>query len=193
MKVGAVAPYIFVANGISSLYAYEYSKLYPDEIQKLVVIDGIYPTSILDNSMKEEIKALITNSKITFFAEFTGYARILSYVKEDIFHIDQMKEMGFPENDIKTYRKMIANRYYTGTMRREIAKLEDNMKSLENYIYPDYLPVTQIFSSKNTKNLTSHAEKLITNKEIQDIITIEGNEHNLSLDNPDAVIEAIKN
>ncbi len=199
-------PYTFVANGTSSLYAYMYSNLYPEDLQKLVVIDGVYPSSIKDKYTEKYVDDLTTNAVITSYAELSGYARILSYINPSVFHIDQMKEMGFDKVDIKTYRKMIANRYYTGTMKREIKELKTNMQNLQSYQYPSFLTVNQVLSTgyidevkqlvkenKTKTNLEKYANDMITNADIQDVVTVEGKKSNLSLDNPDKVIESILN
>lgn len=199
-------PYIFVANGTSSLYAYTYSNLYQEDVQKLVVIDGVYPSSIKDKYIEKYVDDLTTNAVVTSYAELSGYARILSYINPSVFYIDQMQEMGFDKSDIKTYRKMIANRYYTGTMKREVKELKTNMQNLQSYKYPSYLNVNQILSTgyvnevkqlvKENKikiNLEKYANDIVTNSDIQKIITIEGERANLSLDNPDKVVEAILN
>lgn len=203
---GIGGPYIFVANGVSSLYLYAYSNLYPDDIEKMVVIDGVYPSSINDKYTEKYVEDLTTNATITSFAELTGYARIMSYINPSTFHIDKMKELNFDKQDIKTYRKMIANRYYTGTMRREVKELKNNMENLASYTYPDYLPVTQILSNdyisevdelvneKKTKvKLEEYANSIMTNSTIQKVVTLDGGRANLSLDNPDGVVEAIMN
>lgn len=205
-NAGVPGPYIFVANGVSSLYAYAYSNLYPEDMQKIVVIDGVYPKSINDKYTEKYVEDFITNATITSYAELTGYARILSYVTPEAFYIDKMKELGFEKSDIKTYRKMIANRYYTATMRREVKELKSNMENLTNYTYPAYLPVTQVLSNeyvkevdnlisegKTSTKLEKYANDMITNSGIQDVVKIDGKKSNLSLDNPDKVVEAIMN
>ena len=101
---------------------------------------------------------------------------------------------------------MIANRYYTGTMKREIKELKTNMQNLQSYQYPSFLTVNQVLSTgyidevkqlvkenKTKTNLEKYANDMITNADIQDVVTVEGKKSNLSLDNPDKVIEAILN
>lgn len=199
-------PYIFIATGTSSMYAYTYANIYDNSVQKLVIIDGIYPSSIKDVYTRNYVKDLITNSSITTLAELSGYARVLSYIKPSVFHIDQMKELNYSKEDIKIYRRMIANRYYTDTMSREIKKLEENMNELQEYRYPENLKVVQILSTgyidevktlndinKTDISLESYANNMITNPDIQTVITIKGEKANLSLDNPDEVVKTIIN
>lgn len=206
LEANITGPYIFVANGTSSLYAYTYTNLYPEDVQKLVVVDGVYPNSINDTYVKKYVEDLTTNATITFYAELTGYARILSYLSPATFHIDQMQELGFSKTDIQVYRKMIANRYYTGTMKREIKELSTNMQNMQNYTYPDNLNVVQVLSTGYTQevndlvkanktkvSLDKYANELITNSANQSVITIEGTRQNLSFDNPDEVVQAIMN
>jgi len=202
--LGIPGPYIFLATGTSSMYAYTYSNLYPEDIQKLVIVDGIYPKSLEDEYTNKYVDDYMTNRSFTFFAEFTGYARILSYVSPHTFHIDQMRDLGFSDGDIKVYRKMIANRYYTSSMKKEIKELKNNMMQLQSYQYPNYMPVTQILSSGYVEEvdalikegltktkLEDYAKGLITNSSIQTVETIDGEKSNLSFDNPMKVAEAI--
>lgn len=204
--LGVSGPYIFLATGSSSMYAYTYSNLYPEDVQKLVIVDGIYPKFLENEYTNKYIDDYISNRSFTFFAEFTGYARILSYVNPQTFHIDQMKDLGFSDSDIKVYRKMIANRYYTGTMRREVEELKSNMNGLQSYKYPSYMPVKQILSSgyieevndlikedSNKTKLEDYANELITNSSIQTVVTIDGAKSNLSFDNPLKVAEEVMN
>lgn len=204
--LGVPGPYIFLATGTSSMYAYTYSNLYPDDVQKLVIVDGIYPKSLEDEYTNKYVDDYMTNGKLTFFAEFTGYARILSYVSPETFHIDQMKDLGFSKSDIQLYRKMIANRYYTGSMKKEIKELKSNMQLLQNYKYPESLEVRQVLSSGYVEEVNSlikegltktkledYAKGLITNPSIQTVTTVEGGKSNLSFDNPQEVADLVMN
>lgn len=202
-QCGINGSYTILANGYSSIYAFTYANLYPENIERLVVVDGIYPSSIKENYIKQYYKDKETNAVINSYFEITGYARILSYLKPDIFGIDKMKEYDFSETDISVYRKMIANRFCTKTMRNEIKKLIENIQALENYEYPDYLPVTQILSKEYVqefqnykkgkfinKDIEEYANDLITNSQIQETVIVEGS-RNLNLSNPDAVVQKI--
>lgn len=189
--------YTILANGMSSLYAYTYVNIYPEDVEKLVLVDAIYPETIKDNQIKTYINKQQKNAVITSYAELTGFARILSYVKPELFGIDKMKEYGFSDSDISLYRKMIANRYYTSTMKNEIKQLKENMEDLKDYKLPNYLQVIQILSSEYVKEynnykkgINDYANKIITNPEIQKVVVVEGNK-NLNLYNPDAVVKEI--
>lgn len=195
--------YTILANGISSVYAYEYTNIYSEEVEQLIIVDGIYPATIKDNYLKKLIEDEKTNAIINSYAEKTGFARILSYIKPQNFAIDKMKEYNFSKSDISLYRTMIANRFYTSTMRNEIKKLSDNMQNLKDYTLPEYLPVIQILSKEYVteyhnykkdklidKDIQEYANEIITNAEIQKVVVIDGNK-NLNLYNPDEVIEVI--
>lgn len=194
-------PYIFLASGNSGLYASAYASSYPDSVQRLVLVDSIYPATIDEWYIKKQIEDQNFNITLTSFAELTGYARILSYVKPDMFGIDKMQNLGFSNDDIKFYRKMIANRFYTKTMRNEYKALVKNMEDYKDYKFPDYLPVTQILSDEYVKeyanyksdnlikkDIETYASDLITNNDIQTIITVDGEKENLNLTNPTSVI-----
>lgn len=202
-QCGITENYTILANGISSLYAFTYVNMYPEHVERLVLVDAVYPQTIKESYIKDYVREQKTNTIITSYVEMTGFARILSYVKPDAFGIDKMQEFGFSKSDISLYRKMIANRYYTSTMRNEIKELQENMESLKDYVLPQYLPVVQILSKEYTseyqnykndkliqKNIEEYADSIITNTEIQKVVVAEGNKK-LNLYNPEAVIQAI--
>lgn len=202
-QVGIEGKYTILANGISSLYACAYANTYADEVEKLILVDGVYPATIQEKHIKELVENEKKNSIITSYAELTGYARVLSYIKPEFFGIDKMNEHKFNKSDISLYRKMIANKYYTSTMINEIKKKTENMETLKYYQFSEYLPVTQILSKEYVdeyqkykkdklieKDIEEYANDLITNSEIQNTIIVNGNKR-LNLNNPDAVINQI--
>ena len=203
---GINGPYTILANGTSGIYAESYINNFPDLVDKLVLVDSIYPETIKEEYIKKYISDRKTNITITSAAELTGYARLLSYIKPDVFGINKMQEYGFSSNDIATYRKMIASRFYTRTMKKEYKALPENMELFKDYKFPDYLNVIQILSDEYikeyskykeekllNKDIKEYAEDLITNPEIQKIYLIEGKKDNLNLSNPDEVVSAIIN
>lgn len=196
--------YTILANGTSGLYAESYANAFPDKVEKLILVDSIYPETIKEDYIKKQIEDDKFNITLTSYAELTGYARLLSYIKPEMFGIDKMQELGFSNSDISFFRKMIANRFYTKTMRNEYKELASNMETFKDYKFPDYLNVLQILSSDYIKeyeeyktekfikkDLKEYANDLITNQEIQKVITITGEKENLNLSNPNKVIEAI--
>lgn len=199
-------PYTIIANGTSGIYAEAYCNSFLDRVERLILIDSVYPAIINEDYMQKYINDQNFNITLTSYAELTGYARILSYIKPSMFGIDKMQERGFSRNDIATYRKMIANRFYTKTMRNEYKELSENMRLLKDYVFPDYLNVTQVLSNEYVeefkgykeemllqKDLEEYANDLITSPQIQKIVIVEGEKENLNLSNPEAVIEVIIN
>ena len=196
----------FLANGVSGIYASAYANTFPDSVEKLILVDSIYPATINEEFISKQIENQKLNIVLTHYAEATGYARILSYVYPKAFSIDKMEELGFAPIDIKVYRKMIANRFYTGAMKNEYKLLSENMEQFKNYKFPDYLPTLQILSNgyveeyenykanNQIKNgIKDYAEGLITNQDIQKVVVVDGERENLNLTNPDAVISQIIN
>lgn len=194
-------PYIFLASGTSGLYASAYAVEYQDSVQRLVLVDSIYPATINESYIEKQMKDQKFNITLTSFAELTGYARIASYIKPEMFGIDKMQNLGYSEEDIGIYRKFIANRFYTSTMNNENKALIQNMKDYKNYKFPDYLPVIQILSDEYVKeyagyksenfikkDIETYANDLITNSEIQKVVTVVGEKDNLNLTNPNDVI-----
>ncbi len=200
-------PYVLVAHETSNMYAMKFQEMYPDLVQGIVSIDGLYPSEIDDEYRAKQISNEVSNVNITSIFELTGFERITSYLSPKTFYIDKMKEMPdvYTKEDIAVYRNRIGSQYLSRTMVREINKLEDNMNEMKQYKYPNYLPVLELLSSESIKiysydkqsgssevDLYDLANNVITNPGIQQIKEIEG-DYMLQLTNPKATINAIKN
>ncbi len=193
----------FIAHSHSNLYASKYVSLYPEKVEGIISLDGIYPSEIQDTDLKQMYSDQVDNIKVTGVLELTGFARALSYINPDIFYIDIMKQNEiFDDNDIKVYRNRIGSSYLTTTMIKEISKLEDNMKELVSYKYPEYLPVLQIISKSrieeidnmklsSKKELKNFAKDMISNSTIQTNIELNG-DHMLQLTAIDETLNSIK-
>lgn len=203
---GAQGPYILMPHSHSAVYAMYFQNAYPDLVQGIVSIDGLYPAEINDEYYQVKQRDTASNIKLTSIFELTGFERILCYIKEDTFYIDKMKQMpdSYSNEEIKLYRNRIGSSYLTRTMVREINKLQDNMKEMKDYKYPDYLPVLQVLATdtvneykavKNNKeakvDLLDLANGVITNSEIQKVEQIEG-DHMLHLTNVNDLVATIK-
>ncbi len=203
---GVQGPYILMPHSHSAVYAMYFQQAYPELVQGIISIDGKYPAELNEEYYQIKQREEKSNINITSIFELTGFERILSYVKEDIFYIDKMKKMPemFGKEELSVYRNRIGSNYLSRTMVREINKLEENMKEMQNYVYPDYVPVLQILSSDTVKqyeevkkngeatvDLNELADKLITNPLIQTIQVVEG-DHMLQLSNPDELNSTIR-
>lgn len=200
-------PYVLIAHETSNMYAMKFQEMYPDLVQGIVSIDGLYPSEIEDDYRAKQISNKVSNVNITSIFELTGFERIASYVSLKTFYIDKMKEMPdvYTKEDIAVYRNRIGSQYLSRTMVREINKLQDNMNEMKEYKYPTYLPVLELLSSESVKlysydkdsgaskvNLYELANNVITNPEIQRMNLIEG-DYMLQLTNPTTTINTIKN
>lgn len=203
---GVAGPYILMPHSHSAIYAMYFQQAYPELVQGIVSIDGQYPAEINEEYYQTKLKEDVSNINITSIFELTGFERILSYVREDIFYIKEMRKMPeiFGKEEISVYRNRIGSNYLSRTMVREINKLEDNINQMKDYIYPDYLPVLQVLASDTVKeyetvktngeatvNLNDLADKMITNSLIQKTEVVEG-DHMLQLSNPNDLIATIK-
>ena len=203
---GVPGPYVLASHSHSHLYAMYFQETYPELVQAIVSIDGLYPAQINDKYYQTKQQEDISNINITSIFELTGFERILSYVREDIFYITEMRKMPeiYGKEEISVYRNRIGSNYLSRTMVREINKLEDNMREMLDYKYPDYLPTLQILASDTVKqyedakknlgatvDLTELSNNMITNSTIQKIETVEGN-HMLHLTNVNDLVATIK-
>ena len=110
----------------------------------------------------------------------------------------------YGKEEISVYRNRIGSNYLSRTMVREVNKLEDNMREMLDYKYPDYLPTLQILASDTVKeydnakkklgatiDLTELSNNMITNSTIQKIETVEGN-HMMHLTNVNDLVATMK-
>lgn len=205
-KAGVGGPYVLMPHSSSNLYAMEFQKQFPDQVQAIVSLDGVYPEEINDKYYVKKCKDTRANVNITSIYELTGFERIASYISPKTFYIDEMKKRPdiFGEEEFKVYRNRIGSNYLSRTMVREIDKLEENMNKLKDYKYPDYLPVLEILAS-DTVNEYDNAKKnlgakvdlielsnnILTNKDIQKVVTVNG-KHFLNFSNPEDVVVKVK-
>lgn len=203
---GVSGPYILMPHSLSNVYAMKFQSKYPELVQGIVSIDGTYPAEIKDEYRQEQVKATVSNVNITSIFELTGFERLLSYLKGDVFYIDKMKVLNnvYSKEDISVYRNRIGSSYLTRTMVNEIKNAEENMKEMQDYKYPEYLSVLEILSKDTVKeydeaknsgksnvNLTELAEDVITNPVIQTVKQVEG-DHMLQLSSPEELLKEIK-
>lgn len=203
---GVTGPYILMPHSTSAIYAMYFQQSYPELVQGIVSIDGKFPSEVNEEYYQKKLKEDISNINITSVFELTGFERILSYVREDIFYIKEMRKMPeiYGKEEISVYRNRIGSNYLSRTMVREINKLEDNVNQMKDYNYPDYLPVLQVLSSDTVKkyeavkkngeatlDLNDLADKMITNSLIQKTEVVEG-DYMLQLSNPNDLIATIK-
>lgn len=202
----AYGPYVLIAHETSNMYAMKFQEMYPELVQEIISIDGLYPAEIKDDYRAKQIRNRVSNVNITSVFELTGFERIASYISPKTFYIDKMKELtdNYSESDIAVYRNRIGSQYLSRTMVREINKLEDNINEMQDYKYPEYLPVLQLLSSDTAKlysydkqnngatvDLYDLADGVITNSSIQWVKEVEG-DYMLQLTNPATTISEIR-
>lgn len=200
-------PYVIIAHETSNIYAMKFQQMYPELVESIVSIDGLYPAEINDDYRAKQINNKISNVKITSIFELTGFERVASYISPKTFYIDKMKALpdNFSKEEISVYRNRIGSQYLSRTMIREINKLQDNINEMKNYKYPEYLPVLEILSSETAKlysydkqnngatvDLYDLANGIITNSSVQKVQELQG-DYMLQITNPTATVNAIRN
>lgn len=203
---GVHGPYVLMPHSHANVYAMQFQQAYPELVQSIISIDGQIPAELNDNYYKTKHSENVANINLTSIFELTGFERVLSLVREDIFYIDKMRTMYeiYGEEEISVYRNRIGSNYLSRTMVREIKKLEENMMAMNEYKYPDYLPTLQIFAGDTIKeyedakknlgakvDITELSNTLITNPEIQKVETVEG-DHMIHLTNVNDLVATIK-
>ena len=169
-------PFILMPFDISNIYAMYYAENYSDEVLAVVSIDGMYPNAINKKSFKDEyLPNYISNVNFHSVISFSGLYRWETYLYPEKYNIDKLeKNDSYEETEIKIYRRLLANKYYTKEMRNQIKALEANMKEMLEYEYPENLPVVQILLNSTVEeyktrgeNLKKYATDMVTNTKIQ--------------------------
>ncbi len=201
-------PYVFIAADTSNIYAMRFQEKYPELVQGIISIDGVYPAEVNDEFLLSNIRNRVSNININSIFELTGFERIVSYVSPKVFYIDKMKKMTdvYTKEDISIYRNRIGSSYLSRTMVREANKLEENMYNMKDYKWKENIPVLEIVSSekkdiyenyknsnKSNINLIDLANEVITNNTIQRIEAIDGNQQMLQLSNTGWLLQAVRN
>ncbi len=201
---GVVGPYILMPHSIGNVYAINYLKEYPNDVSKVVSIDGILPNMINEGAYERDLSDNRINVLLTSIAGVTGFERIMTYTNPDKFYINYMKDNPvYDMDDIDLYRSQIALNYLNNSMVKEQNQLVSNLKELKDYKYPNYIPVVEIISSETeedfktrvkengyTNDYVHYAEDLLTNSSFQYIKKVEG-DHMLPITNPSKIVEVM--
>ena len=195
-NAGIGGPYILLTFWNSSIYADYYSKHFPEEVLGEINIDALYPTSLNNEDFKNKyLSNIIYNANFYSVLSFSGLFRWKSYIIPKKYSIDKMQlNNSYGKKEIKLYRNRLANKFLTKEMRKECSKLQNNMSELRNFKFSDNFSSLQIITndykdeySKRKENIIDYANDLITNKDIQNIKTIDG-ELNYYLYNKEGII-----
>lgn len=195
-------PYILMPIDISNIYAMYYAENYPEEVEAIVSIDGMYPKAIKKSSFKDEyLPNYISNVRFYSIIGITGIYRWETYLEPEKYNINKLEENdSYGENEIKLYRRLVANKFLTKEMRNQIKSLEKNMKELQEYQYPEDLPVLQIlFKDSITEyenrgeDLKKYATDIVTNTSIQKTRIVNGNIEKYLFEDSETILNAVKN
>lgn len=192
--------YILMPHSSSNVYAMKMVQKYPENIKGIISLDGTFPAQYNEQYFYETYLDELHNVELTSILELSGFARILSYVKPDIFYIDQMVNDGiWGADEVGVLRNRIATSYLTTTMLEEMDALRDNALELAKFKYPEELPVVQLLASdtvntykdyKDKENIKFDLEELasqvLTNENLQTTVVLEGN-HDMQFTNYEEV------
>lgn len=146
-KLSISAPYTLMPHSISSVYAMEYVKKYPEEVKAIVSIDGSVPKQLEYESTQEVVPTAIYNMAVIF--DFLGITRI-TYSDNNAV-ITPMKESGsYSDEQLDVIRELLKERSISKSLFEEIGSLTTNMESLSDFKWPENLPVLYLLSTEST-------------------------------------------
>lgn len=198
---GISGPYILMPFDISNIYAMYYTDKYPGEVAGIISIDGMYPKAINKSSFKDKyLPNAISNVNFYSVVGFTGLFRWETYLNPERFNINKLEANdSYGENEIKLYRRLLANKFLTKEMRGQLTSLEDNMKDMSEYQYHEGLPVLQILTkdsieeySNRNEDMKKYATNMVTNTGIQKISILNGNVQQYLFENPEKIFNTVK-
>lgn len=175
-------------GGVDSLL---WANEYPEEVQGFIGIDPSVP-GMEELKMAHirvvDIEALAAN--IGRAVDFIGMNRLMT-----ILSGTDLDESLFSAEEIEKYRFLSLNKAYTSNIADEISGAKASLKSLSGKKFPDSVPVLDLVSSDNCKELpewkTIH-EAVGSNNPDSRLVVVEG-DHYLTNSNPDAVLNEIRN
>lgn len=175
-------------GGVDSLI---WANEYPEEVQGFIGIDPSVP-GMEELKMAHirvvDIEALAAN--IGRAVDFIGMNRLMT-----ILSGTDLDESLFSAEEIEKYRFLSLNKAYTSNIADEISGAKASLKSLSGKKFPDSVPVLDLVSSDNCKELpewkTIH-EAVGSNNPDSRLVVVEG-DHYLTNSNPDAVLNEIRN
>lgn len=194
-------PYILMPFDISNIYAIYYAENYPEEVAGIISVDGMYPKAITKTSFKDDyLPNLISNVRFYSIASFTGIFRWETYLSPEKFNIDKLENNdSYGENEVKLYRRLVANKFLTKEMRGQISMLESNMEDLQDYKYPDNLPVLQILTNDSIKeyndrneDMQKYAKNIVSNSSIQKITILDEDIEKYLFEKPSTILNAVR-
>ena len=201
---GVVGPFILMPHSISNVYAMKFLDKYPNEVTKIVSIDGILPNMMNELAYERDLSDQKVNIVLTSIAGISGFERIMSYTNPEKFYINYMKDNpSYTMDDIDLYRSQIALNFLNNSMIKEQDKLIDNLKEYKDYKYPNYLPVIEIITEETQTEYENkvaeegyehdyvyYAENMITNSYLQRVVKVNG-VHMLPITNPNKIVEVL--
>ena len=186
-ELGVTDNIILVPNQVSSIYSFRYIEKYPEGVKGFVGIDAVFPelaTRFLDGNynsveeyrwyLKRIARLEIMNQKILVAS---GYVSFQTPIYDYVFYGSGLKEY-YPAME-----EMFIRNYMQEAHLDEQANIYDNCMTMEDYKLPEDLHASFLLNNtiKDAKyygvDWVEKYNELITNKDIQGITIIYGNDY----------------
>lgn len=194
-QAGIKPPYVLAAHSISGIYALDYIKDYPDEVEAFIGIDPSVPNQVDYESGMQVAEWLYYPSRAL---DITGLTRM--QLKDDGM-LKAMTDSGYSAEELKIIKAVKARRAASRALIHENNSIPENLGSLKDMKYPENLPVLTFLADDTIqKSDEMFAEKgfditweklhtdLITNDQLQQIEILTG-EHYLHWTNAELMAE----
>lgn len=181
--------YFLMGHSISGLYSLYWSKSYPNEVEGFIGIDPSVPHMIDKENEPFPISSISLNklsAYITNTMNFTGLTRLLSLIHPEKA-INSDRNYAYTKKEMEIFRILTLDKAYNKTVLNEVNSLKDNINMMNDFIFPEDIPVLQFLSKENCELMPAweqlHYDVSIYNGEI---IILEGT-HYLHLENRDEI------
>jgi pimeloyl-ACP methyl ester carboxylesterase len=182
-KLQLEPPYILMPHSISGIYALQYMKSYPEEVEAMIGIDATVPNQEKNAEEVEISDALAVMGNIM---DITGITR-LTKLGGDAYLKDMEAGKSYSKEDMKIVKALYSRKSVTKAGLSEFRRIKANCETLYDIKCPSTIPVLYILSKDSCEAYRKMSkerglsetweglhEELFSNPGIQSITYLEG-------------------
>jgi pimeloyl-ACP methyl ester carboxylesterase len=162
-EAGILPPYILVPHSNSGIYVLYYANKHPEEISAIIGLDTSVPDLV-----KYFPAANITLIRFAGILRAMGIVRIALLVDPGLAGYDY--PTAFSEIEMRTLLRMASWNFANRTIANEVRLQFENMREVQDYKYPNTIPISFVLSQASVQNMPKVAPGLDWIKTHQNLI-----------------------
>ncbi len=136
-------PYVLVAHSIGGLYAMEYAKSYPKELEAIVALDTTLPQSLAEAQKHDlSIQDSVPQLQPVALLRKAGILRALLWFNPLL--VSGAPDGVYTEQEARQIAMVTSWNYASNALLNEFSALPENMEGLYDFAFPTDLPVLMI-------------------------------------------------